>query len=183
MSGIKGANKGAKNWNYKHGETKTRLFKIWSSMHERCEREKHVHFKDYGGRGIVVCDEWSEYIPFAIWARENGYTDELSIDRIDVNGDYTPLNCRWVTAKEQQNNKRTNRIVNYRGVSYTLTQIAEMFGIKKTTLKERLNSGWSIEDALSRPIRQRTRGYRPSCGARMFDKDTNVRSKGGKDGV
>ena len=167
MSGIKGINKGEANWNYKHGETHTRLFKIWSGMHERCERPKHTHFKDYGGRGIVVCDEWSEYIPFAKWARENGYNDDLSIDRINVNGNYEPSNCRWVTEKEQHNNKRTNRVVEYMGERYTLTQLAEKFGIKKTTLKERLNSGWSVADAVNKPIRLRTRGWRPSIGAYM----------------
>lgn len=168
MSGKKGANAGAKNWNYKHGETRTRLFKIWCSMHERCERSKHMHYKDYGGRGITVCHGWSEYIPFAKWARENGYTDNLSIDRVDVNGNYEPSNCRWVTDKEQQNNRRNNRNVVYHGNTYTLTQLAEKTGIKKTTLKERLNMGWSVDDAVNRPIRLRTRGWRMSnCGARM----------------
>lgn len=162
MSGIKGMNTGKQNIHYVHGETKTRLHKIWGSMHERCERVKHPHYKDYGGRGIKVCDEWKEYLPFAEWARNNGYTDKLTIDRIDVNGNYEPSNCRWITMKEQHNNKRSNRIIEYRGQKYTLTQLAEKSGIKKTTLKERLNLGWSVEDAVSRPVRQRTRGYRPS---------------------
>lgn len=166
MSGIKGANAGSKHYRFIHGETKTRLFKIWSSMHERCERVKHPHYDAYGGRGIKVCDEWKEYLPFAEWARNNGYTDELTIDRIDVNGNYEPSNCRWVTMKEQHNNKRNNRILLYHGETYTLTQLAEKVGMNKTTLKERINLGWSIEDAVNRPIRRRTRGYRPS-GARM----------------
>ena len=79
---------------------------------------------------------------------------------------YEPSNCRWVTMKEQQNNKRNNRVITYHGENYTLTQLSEKVGIKKTTLKERLNFGWSIEDAVNRPVRQRTKGYRPS-GARM----------------
>ena len=149
-----------------HGESKTRLFKIWTTMHERCERVGHDHYKHYGGRGIKVCEEWKEYVPFASWARGSGYREDLSIDRIDVNGNYEPGNCRWVTEKEQQNNKRSNRVVVYNGKAYTLTQLAETVGLKKTTLKERLNAGWSVEEAVTRPVRLRTRGYRPS-GARM----------------
>lgn len=145
-----------------------RLHKIWGSMHERCERIKHPYYDAYGGRGIKVCEEWREYLPFAKWAKNNGYTDNLTIDRIDVNGDYKPSNCRWTTMKEQQNNKRNNRVVTYHGENYTLTQLSEKTGIKKTTLKERLNLGWSIEDAVNRPVRQRTKGYRPS-GARMVE--------------
>lgn len=169
MSGIKGANAGNKHYRFIHGETKTRLFKIWCSMHERCERTKHPHYRDYGGRGIKVYEGWKEYLPFAEWSRSNGYADNLTIDRIDVNGNYEPANCRWVTMKEQHNNKRSNRILLYHGETYTLTQLAEKVGINKTTLKERLNLGWSIEDAVNRPVRQRTRGYRPS-GAKMQER-------------
>ena len=168
MSGVKGANAGNKHPNFKHGQTHSRLFKIWDGMHERCERKKHPYYENYGGRGISVCDEWAEFVPFATWANENGYSDELQIDRIDNDGDYEPGNCRWVTAKEQQNNKRSNRIIIYLGKKYTLTQLAEVVGINKTTLKERLNLGWSIEDAVNRPVRLRTRGWRMSnCGAEM----------------
>lgn len=145
-----------------------RLYKIWGSMHERCERIKHPHYDDYGGRGIKVCEEWREYLPFAKWAKNNGYADNLTIDRINVNRDYKPSNCRRTTMKEQQNNKRNNRVITYHGENYTLTQLAEKVGINKTTLKERLNCGWSIEDAVNRPIRQRTRGYRPSS-AKMIE--------------
>lgn len=139
-----------------------RLWKIWSGMHERCELQSHTHFKDYGGRGISVRDEWSDYLPFAKWARKNGYTDNLTIDRINTNGDYEPSNCRWATVKEQQNNKRNNHIVEYKGERYTLSQLAEKVGIGKTTLRERLKMGWSVEDAVDRPVRLRTKGYRPS---------------------
>lgn len=146
-----------------------RLWKIWESMHERCEYPKHPHYHNYGGRGITVCSEWNSYLPFAKWAMRNGYADNLTIDRIDCNGDYEPMNCRWVTMKEQQNNKRTNHIVTYKGDKYTLTQLAEKVGIGKTTLRERLKSGWSVEDAVEKPIRLRTKGYRISHGAKMED--------------
>ena len=144
-----------------------RLRKIWESMHERCEYEKHPQFHHYGGRGISVCEEWSEYIPFAKWAFRSGYEETLSIDRIDSNGMYEPNNCRWVTMKEQANNKRTNRIVIYQEQEYTLSELAEKIGMNKTTLKERLNLGWSAKDAVERPIRLRKRGWRTSHGAKM----------------
>lgn len=177
MSGIKGINAGQANWNYKHGATKTRLFKIWECMKERCYREKHKYFSDYGGRGIAVCDEWKRsFSAFQDWAIQNGYHDSLSIDRKDVNGDYSPENCRWVTMKAQQNNKRTNHLVCLDGVSHTITEWADILGLNKTTIKERLRSGWSDEDALTKPVRRRTKGYRPSasCGADMREvKDEN----------
>lgn len=143
-----------------------RLWKIWEGMHERCEYEKHPHFKSYGGRGIAVCEEWNEYLPFAKWSMKNGYRHDLTIDRVDNDGDYEPSNCRWVSVKEQQNNRRNNHIIEYKGVKYTLTQLAEKIGIGKTTLRERLKAGWSVEEAVEKPIRSRTKGYRPS-GAKM----------------
>lgn len=168
MSGIKGACAGILHGGYKHGQTNTRLFKIWTSMHERCERKKHVQFYNYGGRGISVCKEWDEFLPFSEWAKANGYDDSLTLDRIDGDKGYCPENCRWTTWKVQQNNKRTNHHVEYGGETYTLTQLAEKIGMNKTTLRERLNSGWSVEDAVNKPVRARTRGYRMShCGARM----------------
>ena len=106
-------------------------------------------------------------MPFAKWAFQHGYNDVLSIDRINNEKGYSPNNCRWVTMKEQQNNRRNNRIIEYQGNKYTLTQLAEKIGISKTTLKERLNMGWSVEDAINRPVRLRTKGWRQSHGARM----------------
>lgn len=162
MSGIKGIHTGKDCNLYVHGGTGTRLHKIWLSMRERCYRVNHTYYKNYGGRGIKICDEWQTFESFRDWAMSHGYADNLTIDRIDYDGDYSPDNCRWSTMKEQQNNKRSNRVVAYRGKKYTLTELAEKSGLKKTTLKERLNMGWSVEDAVNRPVRLRTRGWRMS---------------------
>jgi hypothetical protein len=143
-----------------HGETKTRLHRIWRSMIDRCEYEKHPHFANYGGRGIKVCDEWKEYVRFRNWALISGYAENLTIDRKDNDGDYTPTNCRWSTVKEQQNNRRNNHTATLNGVSHTIAEWAEILGIKKTTIKERLKRGWSDEKALTTPVRKRSADMR-----------------------
>ena len=90
----------------KHGEYKTRLHGIWNGMLQRCYNPKRIKYKDYGGRGIQVCPEWHDYIRFRDWAITNGYEDDLSLDRINNDGNYEPTNCRWATAKQQANNRR-----------------------------------------------------------------------------
>ena len=143
------APKGNKN-HLKHGMRYTRLYNIWRSMNQRCYNEKSVNFGRYGARGITVCDEWKEdFQSFHEWAMANGYSEELTIDRIDVNGNYEPSNCRWSTYKEQANNKRNSRIIECNGVSHTLGEWSEITGIRLATIWERLRKGWSPERALT----------------------------------
>lgn len=143
----------------KHGNKNTRIWRIWQYMKGRCKYKYIDSYKHYGGRGIKVCEEWDKsFESFYKWSMEHGYTDKLSIDRIDVNGNYEPSNCRWATSKEQSRNKRTNVYITYNGETRVLKDWAEFLGIDKNTLWGRINiSGWSIEDAFNKPVRQQTK--------------------------
>ncbi len=148
--------------NTKHGAGKRtgkrpRLYNIWIAMKQRCNNPKHDMYHRYGGRGIQVCEEWQkEYMPFRDWAMANGYQEGLQIDRIDNDGNYESSNCRWVTNKENQQN-RTNgaqpkaKSITYKGEEFTVYGLAKHTGIQYETLKRRINRGWSVEDAIEIP--------------------------------
>lgn len=134
-----------------HGMAKTRIYNIWSSMRGRCNNPLNNCYKYYGGRGIKVCEEWQEFEPFYRWALANGYADNLTIDRINVNGNYEPSNCRWVTKKEQALNTRRNHYITHNGETKTLKEWADSLGINHTTLLERFERWGSVEEALTIP--------------------------------
>lgn len=132
-------------------EKDDRLVRIWRAMHHRCESEIDEHYKNYGERGIKVCEEWHDFEPFKQWAWNNGYNDNLTIDRIDSNGNYEPCNCRWISQKEQANNTNRNKYLTYQGTTQTLAQWCEELGLNYYRTKARLNTlHWSIEDAFER---------------------------------
>ena len=138
-----------------HGNSNTRLHRIWTGMKTRCYNSNSTKYKLYGGRGIMVCDEWKDdFQAFHDWSIANGYREGLSIDRIDVNGDYCPENCRWATAKEQQNNRANNIKLDFMGEERTLQEWANKTGIPAATIYARTEKlGWSIERALTEPTR------------------------------
>lgn len=121
-----------------HGGTGTRLYTIWQRMKDRCTNQNAGNYHAYGGRGICVCDEWSQsFEAFQEWAMTNGYRDDLTIDRIDNDGDYTPQNCRWATRRVQSQNTRQNVYVMYKGELLTLAEAARRSGIAPQTLGSR----------------------------------------------
>lgn len=138
----------------KHGEIKTRLYKTWGNMVNRCTNPRNPHWANYGGRGIRVCERWKDYISFRDWALRNGYNEALTIDRIDNNGNYDPANCRWVDDYVQANNKRNNRLITYNGETKTIAEWAETLGFPYKTLHHRFSLGWSVDRALGQPLRK-----------------------------
>lgn len=144
-------------YNLKHGMSSHRLYSIWDSMKSRCYRKTTAPYAKYGGRGITVCDEWkNSFQAFYDWAMENGYRDDLSIDRIDVNGSYCPENCRWVTMREQENNRRNNKLITYNGETHTQAEWCELLSIPPHVMTNRLKRGWSIERAFTTKVRRYT---------------------------
>lgn len=137
----------------KHGDEGKPLYRIWRGIKNRTNPSyKYKIYDRYSGRGISMCEEWNEsYIKFRDWALCNGYDEGLTIDRINNDGNYEPSNCRWVNCKIQSNNKSNNRIINYMGKKFTLSQLADMYKIRADTLSYRLNNGWDLTDALTIP--------------------------------
>lgn len=136
-----------------HGKTNTRLYRIWNGMKQRCCYVKDKRYENYGGRGIAVCDEWkNNFEKFYGWAIENGYSESLTIDRINNDGNYEPNNCRWISNKQQQSNRQNNRHITLNGETKTVTQWCEIFSIDIRIVYSRIKSGWGICKALKTPI-------------------------------
>lgn len=131
-----------------HGQTDTRLYKIWTWMKYRCNSPNSKSYSDYGARGIKVCDEWLKFEPFRDWALANGYREDLTIERKDNNGNYCPENCRWATKLEQANNKRTNVFITYNGETHTASEWGRILGVSAKLLRRRKSDGWTDEETI-----------------------------------
>ena len=136
-----------------HGMKNTRIYSIWSAMKRRCYNKNVASYNAYGGRGISVCDEWKDsFVNFYEWAINNGYSDELSIDRINNDGNYSPENCRWVTFEQQCNNRRNNILFEYNGEKHNLMQWCKILNLDYKFIHNRIyRMKWDFEKAITTP--------------------------------
>lgn len=139
----------------KHDGTHTRLYRIWCNMKNRCYNRNVRSFKDYGARGINVCEEWkNDFRAFYDWAIKSGYNETLTIDRIDNDRNYEPSNCRWSTFREQANNTRRSHFITYNGQTMSLSNWAREIGMNPGTLRSRIRNHWTIEKALTQEVKK-----------------------------
>lgn len=138
----------------KEYSSKNHLYRIWLNMKQRCNNPNNKDYVHYGNRGIKVCTEWeSSFDSFRDWAIENGYTTELTLDRKNNDRGYCPDNCRWATRKEQVNDRSNNLTFTYKGITHTLAEWSEIYGINASTLHDRvMRLGYSFEEAISKPM-------------------------------
>lgn len=133
-----------------HGLSCHKLYKVRNTMIARCYNPKNCSYKNYGERGIKVCKDWLDkeigIINFYNWAISNGYVDGLTIDRINIDGDYEPSNCRWTTVKQQANNRRSNHLITFKGKTQNLQEWSKELGISRSTLKDRLSKNLELEE-------------------------------------
>lgn len=145
--------------NSKHLKTNSKVYRAWQGMLQRCFNPKKANYSNYGGRGIKVCARWKNSF-------ENFMTDmgeprsDQSLDRINNNGNYTPKNCRWATNKTQSNNRRSNRQIEFAGEALSVSEWSGKTGISSAVLHNRLRAGWSVERALTTPVRSRSKSSR-----------------------
>lgn len=142
--------------NTRHGASKrgsiTKLYKVWAAVKQRCTNPKNKAYKNYGGRGIKLCDEWLEYESFEKWAFENGYAEGLQLDRIDNNGSYSPDNCRFVSTLENSHNKRNNVWITIDGKTALAVDWAKEVGVDVEVIRKRLRKGWTPKEAVFAPL-------------------------------
>lgn len=143
----------------KHGKCGTRLYRCWMDMKQRCTNKRFKEYASYGGRGIKVCDEWKDdFSAFESWAMSHGYSNDLSIDRIDVDKDYCPENCRWTTYHQQARNRTNNVYIEYNGKRMILRDWARHTGISDHTIRRRLNAGLPLEKVFSPTRKKKSKG-------------------------
>lgn len=149
MSGV-----GKERLKYDKEKTSSKLYSIWRGMKSRCNTKSSGAYGRYGAKGISICIEWNDdFTSFYDWAMANGYSDGLTIDRINYKGIYAPSNCRWVDCKTQANNRSTNIRLNYNEENHTITEWSRILNINRTTLYDRRKKGWDDEKILSTPVK------------------------------
>lgn len=143
--------------NKSHGMRNTRIYGIWCRMKQRCYNPNSIDYKEYGGRGISVAEEWkNSFENFMEWSVISGYSDNLTIDRKDNERGYSPDNCQWVSRSIQSNNKRNNRKISFNGKIQNISEWAKETGISRATIAKRIDIlGWSVEDALTKAVRHK----------------------------
>lgn len=146
--------KGKQGFQTKHGLTDHPLYNTWRNIKTRCYNSKCSDYKDYGLRGITVCDEWkNNFVEFFYWALKNGWEKGLTIERLNNDKGYSPDNCKWISMKEQSKNRRTNRQITYNGQTHTLAEWSRITGIARKTLEMRLDSkNFTTEEAFEKPV-------------------------------
>ena len=143
-------------YNATHKMSKENLYHIWETMRLRCASPKNSKYYAYGKRGIKVCDEWfNDFLSFKEWSLKNGYAPNLSIDRIDNNGNYEPTNCRWVSRKTQQRNRRNCVYITYDGKTQCLIEWCEQLNLSYKTINNRISNGWDPIKAITTPIKHK----------------------------
>ena len=141
--------------NLTHGWTGTRLYRTWRNMISRCYNPNTDRFPNYGGRGITVCDEWrNSFESFLSWAIPAGYTDDLTLERKDNNGDYCPSNCTWVSMSAQVRNRRVTRRLTWDGRTLTPQEWATELGVSLDAIQLRVTRGWPVERIFTQPFRE-----------------------------
>ena len=149
-----------------HGQSGTKLHFIWIEMRRRCRSSNHPNYHHYGGRGIRVCSEWQSFEAFYEWSRRSGYKEGLSIDRVDNDGNYEPVNCQWTTQSEQTNNTRKNRMLLYEGKKQSLADWSRELDLNYSTLRSRLRNGWTTREMFETPME-----------GRAYDRNTILRKR------
>lgn len=139
----------------KHNDYKTRLYTIWKNMRQRCNTKNinNASYRYYAKRNILICKEWNDYNEFKNWAINNGYRNDLTIERIDVNGNYEPSNCRWATIIEQAQNKTNTAKIIYKGEEQTLINLSKKYNISVSTIRRRINLGWDLDRVFNEEVK------------------------------
>lgn len=134
----------------KHGFCGTKIYKKWEDMKSRCNNPNNRRYKDYGGRGIKICTEWlADFMNFYNWAINNGYQENLSLERINNNGNYEPNNCKWITMAEQMKNTRNCHYIEYKGEKHCVMEWVRKLGITKRSIANKLYKGFPLEEIIA----------------------------------